>query len=102
MASKLKQTAAGKQKRNLVEWFAEQISKASQSCANMEPSLRRTVRRDLEKAADDLMRDLGLSADDLDQGAEDINRMAEEKMSDEEREELRQRLEPRGFPTACA
>src|SRR6185503_4422541 len=49
--------------------------------------------RDLEKAAEDLMKELGLSADDLDQGAEDINRMAEEKMSDEEREELRQRLE---------
>src|SRR5436190_12106296 len=51
MASKLKQNAAGKQKRNLVEWFAEQVSKASQSCANIEPSLRRTMRRDLEKAA---------------------------------------------------
>ncbi|HMJ56666.1 MAG TPA: hypothetical protein VK540_31575 [Polyangiaceae bacterium] len=49
--------------------------------------------RDLEKAAEDLMRELGLSADDLDQGAEDINRIAQEKMSDEEREELRQRLE---------
>ena len=49
--------------------------------------------RDLAQAAEDIMRQLGMSANDLDQSAEDINRMAQEKMSDEEREELRQRLE---------
>ena len=49
--------------------------------------------RDLAEAAEDLMREAGLSANDLDRGAEDINRLAQEKMSDEEREELRQRLE---------
>jgi len=49
--------------------------------------------RDLAQAAEDLMKEAGLSASDLDQGAEDINRLAQEKMSDEEREELRQRLE---------
>jgi hypothetical protein len=49
--------------------------------------------RDLAEAAEDLMRQAGLSASDLDRGAEDINRLAQEKMSDEEREELRQRLE---------
>jgi len=49
--------------------------------------------RDLAQAAEDIMRQLGMSANDLDQGAEDMNRLAQEKMSDEEREELRQRLE---------
>jgi hypothetical protein len=49
--------------------------------------------RDLAQAAEDIMRELGMSANDLDQGAEDLNRMAQEKMSDEEREEMRQRLE---------
>jgi hypothetical protein len=49
--------------------------------------------RDIAQAAEDIMREAGLSANDLDQGAEDINRLAQEKMSDEEREELRQRLE---------
>ncbi len=48
--------------------------------------------RDLASAADDIMKDLGLSAADLDAGAEDINKMAEDDMTDEEREELRQRL----------
>jgi len=49
--------------------------------------------RELAKAAEDLMRDLGMSAEDLEQAAEDINRMQNEQMSDKEKEELRQRLE---------
>lgn len=49
--------------------------------------------RALAKAAEDLMRDLGMSAQDLEQAAEDINRMQQEQMSDKEKEELRQRLE---------
>lgn len=49
--------------------------------------------RDIAEAAEDIMRQLGAAANDLDQSAEDVNRMAQEKMSDEEREELRQRLE---------
>jgi hypothetical protein len=49
--------------------------------------------RDLARAAEDILRELGLSAKDLEQAAEDVNRMAEEKMTDEQREELRQRLE---------
>jgi hypothetical protein len=49
--------------------------------------------RALAKAAEDLMKDLGMSAQDLEQAAEDINRMQQEQMSDKEKEELRQRLE---------
>jgi hypothetical protein len=49
--------------------------------------------RDLAQAAEDLMREMGMSADDLDQGAEDINRLGQQKMSQQEREELRQKLE---------
>lgn len=49
--------------------------------------------RDLAKAAEDLMKELGLSAQDLEQAAEDINRMQQEQMSDKEKEELRQRLQ---------
>ncbi len=49
--------------------------------------------RDLQKAAEDLMKEAGLSADDLDKGAEDINRMSQEQMSKEEKEQLRQKLQ---------
>jgi len=49
--------------------------------------------REMAKAAEDLLHDLGMSADDLEQAAEDINRMQEEQMSDKEKEELRQRLQ---------
>ncbi|MFT3769256.1 MAG: hypothetical protein QM820_27775 [Minicystis sp.] len=49
--------------------------------------------RELAKAAEDLLKDLGMSAEDLEQAAEDINRMQQEQMSDKEKEELRQRLQ---------
>jgi hypothetical protein len=49
--------------------------------------------RELAQAAEDLMKDLGLSANDLDKSAEDINRMAKEEMSQEEKQELRQKLQ---------
>jgi hypothetical protein len=49
--------------------------------------------RELEQAAEDLMKDLGLAAQDLDQGAEDINQMQQQEMSEKEKEELKQKLE---------
>jgi uncharacterized protein YfkK (UPF0435 family) len=49
--------------------------------------------RDLEKAAEDLMNDLGLSASDLEQSAEDLNRMQEGQATDQQKEELRQKLQ---------
>jgi hypothetical protein len=49
--------------------------------------------RELEQAAQDLMKDLGLTAQDLDQGAEDLNRLDEEHMSQQDKEELKQKLE---------
>jgi hypothetical protein len=49
--------------------------------------------RELSQAAEDLMKDLGLSADDLDKSAEDINHMKQEEMSQEQKEQLRQKLQ---------
>ncbi|MGO9839309.1 MAG: hypothetical protein ACLP1X_34445 [Polyangiaceae bacterium] len=49
--------------------------------------------RELEQAAQDLMKDTGLSADDLDRGAEDLNRMDQGQMTDQQKEELRQKLQ---------
>ncbi len=49
--------------------------------------------RELAQAAEDLMREMGMSGKDLEQGAQDINRMAKQQMSDKEKEELRRRLQ---------
>ncbi len=49
--------------------------------------------RELAQAAEDMLREAGLSSKDLEQAAEDINRMAREQMSDKEKEDLRRRLQ---------
>jgi hypothetical protein len=49
--------------------------------------------RELQQAAEDLMKDMGLTAQDLDQGAEDLNHMQQQEMTQQEKEELRQKLE---------
>lgn len=49
--------------------------------------------RELQKAAEDLMKDLGLSAQELDQGAEDLNRLEQQEMSQQQKDDLRQKLE---------
>jgi hypothetical protein len=49
--------------------------------------------RDLQQAAEDLMKDLGVSALDLDQGAEDLNRLQQQEMSQQQKEDLRQKLQ---------
>ena len=49
--------------------------------------------RELAKAAEDLLRELGASAEDLEAAAQDINRMAQEEMTEQEKEELRRRLQ---------
>jgi hypothetical protein len=49
--------------------------------------------KELAKAAQELMRELGKSAEHLKSGAEDMNRMAREKMSDDEKRQMKQKLE---------
>jgi len=49
--------------------------------------------RELEQAAEDLLKDLGQTADDLDQGAQDLNHMEEQQATQQEKEELRQKLQ---------
>jgi len=43
--------------------------------------------RDLAKAAQDLMKDLGMGSQDLQKGAQDINRAAGQRMSEQQKEE---------------
>jgi len=49
--------------------------------------------RELSKAAQELMKELGDSAKHVKAGAEDVNRMARQKMSDQEKQELKRQLE---------
>ncbi len=49
--------------------------------------------RELEQAAEDLMKDLGQSAEDLEQSAEDLNHLQQQEMTQEEKEQLRQKLQ---------
>ncbi|MFO0676040.1 MAG: hypothetical protein U0169_05870 [Polyangiaceae bacterium] len=70
----------------------ERLEKEHEAEANAGRQLDR-LDRELAQAAEDLMKDLGLSAQDLERGAEDVNRMAREAMSQEEKEELRQKLQ---------
>ena len=83
------------QQQSLLQKKERELERLDREKGDQERAGRKLDRldRDLAQAAEDIMRELGMTADDLDKGAEDINRMAQEKMSDEEREELRQRLE---------
>lgn len=49
--------------------------------------------KELAKAAQELMRELGKSAEHLESGARDLNRMARQKMSDQQKRELKKKLE---------
>jgi hypothetical protein len=49
--------------------------------------------RELAKAASELMKELGKGAEHLKSGAQDINRMARQQMSQKEKQELKQKLE---------
>jgi hypothetical protein len=77
-----------KKERELERLDREQDQKKSEQSRQLDK-----LDRDIAQAAEDIMRELGASSNDLDQGAEDINRIAREQMSQQEREELRQKLE---------
>ena len=49
--------------------------------------------RDLAKAAQELMRELGQSADSLRSGAEDVNRMTQKQMTERDKQGLKEKLE---------
>ena len=72
-----------------------ELERLNREIEQKERAMRRLNRldRDLAKAAADLLRDLGLSGEDLQQAAEELNRMQQEAMSDKDKEELRRRLQ---------
>jgi hypothetical protein len=76
-----------RQKRRL-EKLDREIESAKRSQEKMSE-----LDRELAKAAQELMKEMGKSAEHLSSGAEDMNRMARQKMSDRDKQELKQKLE---------
>jgi hypothetical protein len=95
---KMKQRAAdggSNEERSLLEKKQRELERLDRDLDAQKAANRQLDRldRELEQAAEDLMKDMGLSAQDLDQGAEDINRMEQQELSQKEKEELRQKLQ---------
>lgn len=70
----------------------ERLEREKQQAQRAERQLSK-LDRELAKAAEDLMRELGASAQDLDRGAEDLNRMGKQELTEQEKEQLRRRLQ---------
>jgi hypothetical protein len=76
-----------RQKRRL-EKLDRDISDAKRSQQQMSQ-----LDRELAKAAQDLMQELGKSAEHMKSGAEDMNRMARQQRSEQDKQELKRQLE---------
>jgi hypothetical protein len=83
------------EERSLLEKKQRELERLDRQSDDQKSAGRQLDRldRELEQAAEDLMKDLGASADDLDQGAQDLNRMDEQQASQEQKEQLRQKLQ---------
>jgi len=83
------------EERSLLEKKQRELERLDRSVDEERNAGRQLDRldRELQQAAEDLLKDLGASAQDLDQGAEDLNRMQKQEMSQQEKEELRQKLQ---------
>ena len=83
------------EERSLLEKKQRELERLDRQSDEQKSAGRQLDRldRELQQAAEDLMKDLGASADDLDQGAEDLNRMDEQQATQEEKEQLRQKLQ---------
>jgi hypothetical protein len=86
--SEAEQRAEQEQKKRRLEKLDRDIGDARRSREQMSE-----LDRELAKAAQELMKEMGKSAEHLNSGAEDINRMARQKMSDQEKQELKKKLE---------
>jgi hypothetical protein len=97
LAQRNKQSDAGAsdEERSLLQKRERELERLDRETQQSEATGRQLDRldRELAQAAEDLMKDLGLSANDLDKSAEDINRMQQQQMSQEEKEQLRQKLQ---------
>jgi hypothetical protein len=69
----------------------ERLDRELQQAVKNERQLDR-LDRELSQAAEDLLKDMGASASDLERGAEDLNRMSKEQMTEREKQDLIERL----------
>ena len=95
LRQKQKQSDAGaEEEKSLLKKKERELERLDRDLQDHQGAQRQLDRldRELAEAAEDLMKDLGLSAEDLEEGAEDINRMARQQMSQEEKEQLRKKL----------
>jgi hypothetical protein len=93
--NKASDAGASDEERSLLQKRERELERLDRETQQSEATGRQLDRldRELAQAAEDLMKDLGLSANDLDKSAEDINRMQQQQMSQEEKEQLRQKLQ---------
>jgi hypothetical protein len=82
------QSAEAENQRRRLERLERELSDAKQAQQELSQ-----LDRELAKAASELMKELGKSAEHLKSGAQDINRMARQQMSQKEKQELKQKLE---------
>ncbi len=87
--------AESEAERSLLKKRERELERLDRDTQQSEATGRQLDRldRELSQAAEDLMKDLGLSAQDLDKSAEDLNRMQRQEMSQEEKDQLRQKLQ---------
>ena len=83
------------EERSLLEKKQRELDRLDRNVDEQRAAGRKLDRldRELSQAAEDLMKELGASAEDLDRGAEDLNRMQQQEMTREEKEEIRQKLQ---------
>jgi hypothetical protein len=82
------QSAEEQNQQRRLERLERELSDAKQAEQQMSQ-----LDRELAQAARELMKELGKSAEHLQAGAQDINRMARQQMSQKEKQELKQKLE---------
>ena len=100
-SSLLKAKAAAESKpgdereKSLLKKKERELERLSRDTKRREAAARKLSRleRNLGKAAADLLRDLGASAEDLQSLTEDLNRLEQEELSDKEKDELRKRIQ---------
>ena len=87
--------APNDQEKDLLQKKERELERLDQQAQQAAQNQRQLDRLDqqLQQAAEDLLHDMGASANDLDQGAEDLDRMAQQEMTDQEKEQLRQKLQ---------
>lgn len=95
LLEKKQKQGLSKEEREELDRTERQLQRLDREKSKQEGDQRQLsgLDRDLAKAAQDLMKDLGAASQDLEQGARDINRTAQQKLTDEQKREILRQLE---------